>query len=163
MSNSLQLHGLRHIRPPCPSPSPRIKENNTHELICLGLPWRLSGKESPCQAGDLGSIPGSGRSLGEGNGTHSSILAWRVPWTEEPGRLHSMDCKESDMIEQLNHHYHWYSCLKANNFKWYSTRFSKCIPWIRSTGITLSLLEMHFGVASLILEQCGGLGATSPT
>ena len=41
-------------------------------------------------AGDLGSIPGSGRSPGEGNGYHSSILAWRIPWTKEPGRLQSM-------------------------------------------------------------------------
>ena len=30
---------------------------------------------------------------------HSSILAWKIPWTEEPGRLKSMGCKESDMIE----------------------------------------------------------------
>ena len=37
--------------------------------------------------GDLGSIPGSRRSPGEGNGTHSSILAWRIPWAEEPGGL----------------------------------------------------------------------------
>ena len=35
-------------------------------------------------------MPGSGRSRGEGNATHSSILAWRIPWTEEPGRLKSM-------------------------------------------------------------------------
>ena len=33
--------------------------------------------------------------------THSSILAWRIPWTEEPGGLQSMDHKESDMTEQL--------------------------------------------------------------
>ena len=39
---------------------------------------------------DVGSIPGSGRSLEEGMATHTSILAWRIPWTEEPGRLHSM-------------------------------------------------------------------------
>ena len=45
------------------------------------------GKEPMCSAGDPGSIPGSGRSHGEGNATHSSILAWRIPWTEEPGRL----------------------------------------------------------------------------
>ena len=31
--------------------------------------------------------------------THSSILAWRIPWTEEPGRLQSMGCKESDTTE----------------------------------------------------------------
>ena len=35
---------------------------------CVGLPRWLSGEESACSAGDAGSIPGSGRSLGEGNG-----------------------------------------------------------------------------------------------
>ena len=34
--------------------------------------------------------------------THSSTLAWRIPWREEPGRLQSMGCKESDMIERLH-------------------------------------------------------------
>ena len=34
---------------------------------------------------DAGSLPGSGRSPGEGNGNHSSTLAWKIPWTEEPG------------------------------------------------------------------------------
>ena len=33
--------------------------------------------------------------------THSSILAWRIPWTEEPDGLQSMGCKQSDMTEQL--------------------------------------------------------------
>ena len=46
------------------------------------------GKESACCAGDPGSIPGLRRSPGEGNG--STIHAWRIPWTEEPGRLQSM-------------------------------------------------------------------------
>ena len=41
-------------------------------------------------AGDLGLILGSGRSPGKGNATHSSIFAWRIPWTEEPGRSQSM-------------------------------------------------------------------------
>ena len=41
--------------------------------------------------GDTGSVPGSGRSHGEGSGSpHSSILAWEIPWTEEPGGLQSM-------------------------------------------------------------------------
>ena len=39
---------------------------------------------------NAGLIPGSGRSLGEGMAAHSSILAWRIPWTEEPGGLQSM-------------------------------------------------------------------------
>ena len=46
-------------------------------------------------AGDMGSIPGLGRSLGEEIATCSSILAWRIPWTEEPGGLHKVT--ESDM------------------------------------------------------------------
>ena len=39
---------------------------------------------------DEGSIPGSGRSPGGGHGNPSSILAWRIPWAEEPGGLQSM-------------------------------------------------------------------------
>ena len=48
------------------------------------------GKEPTCHAGDMrdaGSIPGSGRSSGEGNAAHCSILTWRIPWMEEPGGL----------------------------------------------------------------------------
>ena len=52
------------------------------------------GKESACNAGGPGLMPESGRSPGEG--THSSILAWRIPWTEEPGRLQIMGLQESD-------------------------------------------------------------------
>ena len=37
--------------------------------------------------------------LEEGVATHSSILAWRIPWTEEPGGLQSMGCTESDTTE----------------------------------------------------------------
>ena len=38
--------------------------------------------------------------------THFSILAWRIPWTEEPDRLLSMGPQESDTTWQLNHHHH---------------------------------------------------------
>ena len=48
------------------------------------------GKESACNAEDLGSIPGSGRSPEKEVETHSSTLAWKIPWTEKPGRLQSM-------------------------------------------------------------------------
>ena len=46
-------------------------------------------KNPPAKAGDMGSIPGSGRSPGGGCG-NSGILAWRIPWTEEPGGLQSI-------------------------------------------------------------------------
>ena len=50
------------------------------------------GKESACNMGDPGSIPGSGKSPGEEKGmkTHSGILAWGIPWTEEPEELQFM-------------------------------------------------------------------------
>ena len=59
-------------------------------------------KASAHNEGDLGSIPGLGRSPGEGNGNPSSILAWKIPWMEKPGGLQSMGHKESDMTEQLH-------------------------------------------------------------
>ena len=58
-------------------------------LMIQGFPGGSNGKESACNAGDLGSIPELGRSLEGGMATHSSILAWTIPWTEEPGRIQS--------------------------------------------------------------------------
>ena len=48
------------------------------------------GKNSPANARDLGSTPGSGRPPGGGHATHCSILAQRIPWTEEPGGLQAL-------------------------------------------------------------------------
>ena len=62
----------------------------------------------PANAGDLrdaGSIPGWERSPGGGHGNPSSILAWRITWTEEPGRLHSpWSCRR--VTERLSIHTH---------------------------------------------------------
>ena len=65
-------------------------------------PW---GHKSACSAGDMGLIPGSGRSLEKEMATHSNILAWRIPWTEEPCGLQSMGSQESDITEWLSFHY----------------------------------------------------------
>ena len=54
----------------------------------------LMVKSLPANAGDkrdMGSIPGSGDPMEEGMATHSSILTWRIPWTEEPGGLQSIE------------------------------------------------------------------------
>ena len=62
----------------------------------MWLPWWISHKESAGSAenkGDTGLIPGSGRFPGGGNGNYSSILAWKIPWTEEPGGLSSEGSK----------------------------------------------------------------------
>ena len=49
---------------------------------------------------------------------HSSILAWRIPWTKEPGRLQSMGSQELDMTERLNHHHSFsiFSYKECNQF-----------------------------------------------
>ena len=67
--------------------------NRIDVCLTLGFPVVLVLKNLPANAGhagDRGAIPGLGRYPGEGNGNHSSILAWRIPWTEEPGRLQSI-------------------------------------------------------------------------
>ena len=51
-------------------------------------------KNLPADAGGMGSIPGQEDSL-EKMSTHSSILGWEIPWTEEPGRLQSMGLQKS--------------------------------------------------------------------
>ena len=54
------------------------------DTVVKNLPAKAEG------ARDVGLIPGSGRSLEKEMATHSSTLAWKIPWTEEPGRLQSM-------------------------------------------------------------------------
>ena len=58
--------------------------------LCLNQLGRAQCKESACYAGatgDAGSIPGLGRSPEKEMATHSSILAWKIPWIEKPGGL----------------------------------------------------------------------------
>ena len=64
-------------------------EGNGYRLqYSWGFPGGSDGKDVICNAGDSGSIPGD--PLEKGMATHSSILAWRIPWTEEPIGLQSM-------------------------------------------------------------------------
>ena len=56
----------------------------------MASPVTLLVKNPPANLGDIGnmgSLPGPGRSHGEDMATHSSILAWEIPWAEEPGGL----------------------------------------------------------------------------
>ena len=75
-------------------------------VFIYGFPSGLVGKESASNAGDPSSVPGL-----KGMATHSSTLAWRIPWTEEPGRLQSMgsqrvgqDCVANFQFSLLFHH-----------------------------------------------------------
>ena len=53
----------------------------------MGFPGGSVVKNQPANLGDTGLILELGRSPGEGNGNHSSILAWEISWTKETGRL----------------------------------------------------------------------------
>ena len=76
------------MRPYSLSFLPLVAKSVSLLLSAKGFPGGSDGKESACNAGDLGLTPGLGRSPGESNGlpsTHSSILVWRIPWTEQSG------------------------------------------------------------------------------
>ena len=55
----------------------------------MGFPGGSDGKEFACNVGNLVQSPGWEDPLKEGTVTRSSRIAWRIPWTEEPGRLQS--------------------------------------------------------------------------
>ena len=55
-----------------------------------GFPGGSDGKESACNAGDLAAILGWNDPLEVEMATHFSILAWRIPWTEQPGGLYTV-------------------------------------------------------------------------
>ena len=55
-----------------------------------GIKVKSAVKNLPANARDMGSIPGLGRSLEKEMAVHSSILAWEIRWTEDPGRLQSI-------------------------------------------------------------------------
>ena len=80
------------------------------------LPGGSDGKESACSAGDPGSIPEMKDPLEKGMVTHSTILAWGIPWAEEPGGLQSMGLQRAG--------YHWTTTF---TFLWLILRFG--LPW----------------------------------
>ena len=67
-----------------------VQSATISRIVNCKFPHGSDGKESACNEADLGSIPEWRRSPGERRPAHSSILAWRVAWTEEPCRLLSM-------------------------------------------------------------------------
>ena len=72
-----------------------------------GFPGGSMVKDPATNAGDLCSIPWSGRSPGGGHGNPLSILAWRIPWAEEPEGLQSMRLQRvRHKLKRLNMHIH---------------------------------------------------------
>ena len=79
----------------------KCRRNWTFSYYVLGC---SDGKESACNAGNPGSIPGLEDPLEKEMATHSRTLAWRIPWTEEPGGLLSMDSQTVGHDWPINYH-----------------------------------------------------------
>ena len=92
----------------------------------MGFPGGTSGKEPTCQCPRHEMrFPSLSQedALEEGMATHSSILSWRIPWTEEPGGYSPWGRKGSDMTERLTHkHTHTKQWLP----RWRSGKESAC-------------------------------------
>ena len=106
--------------------------------VCKDFPQCSVCKESTCDAGDPGLIPRLQRSPGEGNGNPSSILAWKIPWAEEPRRLQSLELKRDG--------YDWATSFALSFFisKYLMVRSKECndpddlvaladLPWNKDT------------------------------
>ena len=74
-------------------------EKGNSFIITKCFPGGSDGKESACNSGDVGSISGQEDPLEKGMATHSNILEWIMPRTEEPGGLQSMGSQESNTTE----------------------------------------------------------------
>ena len=77
---------------------------NKEAKIPKGFPGGSALKNLPANAGDVGLIPGLGNALEKEMATHSSIIAWEIPWTEEPGS--PWGHKESDTTERTHTNTH---------------------------------------------------------
>ena len=93
--------------------------------LFMGFPGGSDGKASACNVGNPGLIPELGRSLEKEMATYSSTHAWKIPWTEESGRLQSLGSqRRSDTPMWLHFWLFWvmllwtwvYKCLQVPGF-----------------------------------------------
>ena len=93
--------------PPIPSSqSDLLKHTNLLLIFLYCFPASSGGKEAACHAGDPGSIPGLGRSPGEGNGNPLQYSCLENPMDRGAWQATVHGSQELDKTEQLNHHHH---------------------------------------------------------
>ena len=109
----------------------------------MPAPWWLSGKESSCNAGGVGLILGQEDPLEKEMATHSSILAWGIPWTEEPGRLQSMGLQRvgHDLATKQQQQF----CCRVSVGLFTANSFLSYLYLNKSFQfLSVTLLDMHF-------------------
>ena len=107
----------------------------------VGFPGGSDGKESACSAGDWGLITGWEDPVEEGMATHSSVLAWRIPMTEEPGGLQSMGWQTvGHTVGQMKTHRGRWRTRRDGRAVW-TGRAARCLYrwelWICPMGLGL--------------------------
>ena len=113
-----------------------------------GFLHNSDGEESAYSAGDPGLIPGLGRSSGEKMATHSSILAWRIPWTRSLLGCNSQGPTESDVAERLSLTY----CMMILSFIMFNMFFYLILAVLYLCCCTWAILQ---------LQQAGGYSSGS--
>ena len=113
----------------------------------MSFPGGSDIKESTCNAGVLGLI------LDKRMATHSSILSWRIPWTEEPGGLQSMGSQQLDTAEWLTLSLCCCCIIEIYYLRiiWYKTKQSKNINKIKCTTIYQPRKNSYGGNKSFLL------------
>ena len=112
---------------------------HTHIYTHMDFPRNSVGKESACNIGDPGSIPGLGRSPEEGNGNPLQYSCLEDPTNRGAWQaLTSIRLQELDMTWRLNHHHHIYiRCILG------------CSPWGRWGSDTTERLHFHFSLSCI--------------
>ena len=112
-----------------------------------GFPGDSEGKASACNVGELGLIPRSGRSPGEGNGNLLQYSCWKIPWMEGPGRLYSpWDRQELHTTEPLH----------FSRIRWLATSCCKVmrqyVPPNHGKNRYYQYILIYIGICTLIIN-----------
>ena len=99
--------------------------------VAVGSPSGSDGKASAYNVGDLGSIPGLGRSPEEGNATHSRIIAWKIPLQRSLVGYSPWGCKESDTTERFHFFSHVHHSLAPGKQQGGNTTPPSTENWIK--------------------------------
>ena len=105
-------------------------------------------KNLPDNAGDLGTIPGSEDLLEKGMATHSSVLAWRILWTEEPGGLQSTGSQRV-RHDSTSKHIHFSCSVRASH----CCGFSCCRPQALGSWASVAAAPRLQSTVSIVVAQ----------
>ena len=134
-----------------------------HNILEGWLPWWLRGKKLPANAGDTGSVCGSQGPLEKETSTHSSTLAWKIPWQEPRWGYSPRAADESHRPQGLNNYNIRRNCVLIDWWIWWIWLHQIFLaPW-GSFRWDMQTLSPHTGTLCLgRLTLCCGMWALIP-